>query len=65
VIRLNPDSADAYSNRGIAYFSKGEYDYDLVIGDFEKALEIDPDNILAQTGIKLIAISTDSQIPLP
>ncbi len=32
--------AEAYSNRGIAYLSKGQYDQ--AISDFTKALEINP-----------------------
>jgi tetratricopeptide (TPR) repeat protein len=43
-IRLDPNSAAAYNNRGIAYYAKG--DYDQAIADCEAALRIDP--ILAQ-----------------
>jgi tetratricopeptide (TPR) repeat protein len=40
VIRLAPNNADAYNNRGNAYYKKG--DYDRAIADFEAGLRIDP-----------------------
>ena len=40
VIKLNPDSVDAYIHRGLAYHHKGEYD--RAIGDFTKAIELKP-----------------------
>ena len=40
VIEVNPRYAEAYNNRGIAYFYKG--DYDQAIRDSTKAIEIGP-----------------------
>ncbi|MGB0384758.1 MAG: tetratricopeptide repeat protein [Ardenticatenaceae bacterium] len=37
-IRLNPDYALAYNNRGFAYEKKGERD--LAIADYRKAVEL-------------------------
>jgi tetratricopeptide (TPR) repeat protein len=39
-IELNPNSAEAYNKRGVAYGKKGQYDQ--AISDFTKALEINP-----------------------
>jgi len=41
-IRLNPKYIDAYNNRGIAYFSKGQYD--RAIADHTEAIRLDPKN---------------------
>ncbi|MEQ9427080.1 MAG: tetratricopeptide repeat protein, partial [Cyclobacteriaceae bacterium] len=43
-IELNPESADAYNNRGIAKFRTG--DIDGAIADYDKAIELNPDEIL-------------------
>jgi tetratricopeptide (TPR) repeat protein len=40
-VKLKPDYAEAYYNRGIAYGSKGEYD--RAIADFDQALKLRPD----------------------
>jgi len=37
-IKLNPNNADAYKYRGIAYFIKG--DYDQAIADFTKIIQL-------------------------
>lgn len=42
VIKLNPDNARAYYNRGTAYTKKGQYD--LAIANFTKAIKLNPDN---------------------
>ncbi|MCL2622307.1 MAG: tetratricopeptide repeat protein, partial [Planctomycetaceae bacterium] len=42
VIRLKPDDAEAYSSRGDAYDSKG--DYDCAIADFTEAIRLKPDD---------------------
>ena len=42
---FNPDYADAYYNRGLAYFYEG--DYDRAIADFDKAIELKPDDAVA------------------
>ena len=39
-INLNPQSIQAYNNRGIAYCNKR--DFDRAIGDFSRTIEIDP-----------------------
>ncbi len=43
-IRLNPYTAPPYSNRGIAYYDKG--DYDAAILDFDKAIGLGPKNAI-------------------
>jgi len=40
-IKLNPKSATAFNNRGIAYCQKGELD--KAVDDFSQAIKIDPD----------------------
>ena len=47
-IKLKPDSAEAYFNRGMAYKSKGDADndiadYDRAIADFTQAIKHNPD----------------------
>jgi tetratricopeptide (TPR) repeat protein len=44
-IRLDPDNAIAYEERGNAYASKG--DYDRAIADFNQAIRINPDYVAA------------------
>jgi Flp pilus assembly protein TadD len=39
-IKLNPESTQAFNNRGIAYCNKG--DLDLAIADFSRVVELDP-----------------------
>ena len=56
-VRLNPDSAEMYFNRGQAYYDRGSLDlmdqkngkpwFDLAAANFEKATEKDPKNDLA------------------
>lgn len=41
-IRLNPQYAIAYYNRGLSYFRSGNYR--RAIADYEEALQIDPDH---------------------
>jgi len=41
-IEIIPDYAEAYGNRGNAYFSKDEFD--LAIKDYDKVIKIDPRN---------------------
>ncbi len=44
-LKDHPDDADAYSNRGLAYFYKGKYE--KAIADFEKAIVIKPELVYA------------------
>ena len=41
VIKLNPNNAATYTNRGVAYINKDEFD--KAIADYTKAIELDPD----------------------
>jgi lipoprotein NlpI len=45
-LKINPNYAEAYNNRGIVYRNKG--DYNKAIADFEAVLRIDPNNIGAK-----------------
>ena len=40
-IRIKPDYAEAYRNRGVAYAEKGEYD--RAIADYTEAIRLKPD----------------------
>ena len=44
VIGLNSRNADAYCNRGVAYFNEGEVD--RAIEDFNEAIKLDPNDAL-------------------
>ena len=46
-IRLKPDYAKAYTNRGIAYGKKGEYDE--AINDFSEVIRLKPDDASGYT----------------
>jgi len=39
-LEINPRIAEAYNDRGVAYYSKGQFD--LSIADYNNALEINP-----------------------
>ena len=41
-IKLNPNNAKAYNNRGNVYSNNKKYD--LAIADFSKAIELNPNN---------------------
>jgi tetratricopeptide (TPR) repeat protein len=45
VIQWNPDYAEAYDNRGLAYFSQG--DFERAIADYDKAIQLKPDFAVA------------------
>ena len=47
-IRLDPDDALAYNNRGNAYYYLGEYQ--RAIQDYDKAIQLDPDYANAYQG---------------
>jgi tetratricopeptide (TPR) repeat protein len=40
-IRINPNDAESYNNRGVAY--AGKRDYDLAIADYTQAISLNPD----------------------
>ena len=44
-LQLKPDWAEAYNNRGLAYYNKG--DYDDAIADYDQALQLKPDYAVA------------------
>jgi len=52
LIKLNPNDATAYNNRGGAYYRKG--DNEQAIADYRKVLEIDPLDQEAEINIKLL-----------
>jgi tetratricopeptide (TPR) repeat protein len=43
VLQLNPNFAQAYVNRGVAY-AEGKQDYDRAIADYNKALQLNPND---------------------
>jgi tetratricopeptide (TPR) repeat protein len=50
-IKLDPNSANAYNNRGIAYADKG--DIDRAVADYEATLKIDPNHANAENNLEL------------
>ena len=46
-LRLKPDFAQAYSDRGAAWYFKGEYQ--KAIADYDQAIQLEPDNARAYT----------------
>ena len=44
-IRLNPDDAEAYYNRGLAYYEQGNLD--KAIADYDEAIRLNPDDAQA------------------
>jgi Flp pilus assembly protein TadD len=44
-IRLRPDYAVAFNDRGFAYLNKGEYD--RAISDYNEAIRLKPDDAVA------------------
>ena len=61
-IKLNPNDANAYYNRGLAYKKKG--DKEQAIADFRKALEIDPSYQKAKIILKALGVSPEQDWPL-
>ena len=41
-IELNPDYTEAYNNRGMAYYKKGEVD--CALNDLNRAIQLNPDS---------------------
>jgi tetratricopeptide (TPR) repeat protein len=39
-IQINPDYTEAYTNRGLIWFNKG--DYDKAMADYNEAIRLDP-----------------------
>ena len=46
-IRLNPNDADAFTNRGVDYADKGQYD--RAVQDYNQAIRLDPNSAKAFT----------------
>jgi tetratricopeptide (TPR) repeat protein len=55
LIKLSPNDATAYNNRGGAYYRKG--DKEQAIADFRKALEIDPSYQKAKIILKALGVT--------
>jgi tetratricopeptide (TPR) repeat protein len=49
-LRINPNYAVAYHNRGLAYANRG--DLDRAVADWEAALKIEPDNAFVRNSIQ-------------
>ena len=54
-IALDPNDANAYYNRGVAYEQKG--DKDQAIADFRKVLEINPSDQDAKVTLELLGVT--------
>ncbi len=57
-LRLNPQDADAYNNRGLVYYNKR--DYDLAIADYDSALAIDTNEKHAENNKRLAEAARDA-----
>jgi tetratricopeptide (TPR) repeat protein len=44
-IRLDPNFAEAYNNRGVACYAKGKYD--RAVADYNQAIALNPHYVLA------------------
>jgi Flp pilus assembly protein TadD len=51
-LRIDPNYAKAYSNRGVAYYNKE--DYRRARADYEKALQLDPNDTIARNNLELL-----------
>jgi tetratricopeptide (TPR) repeat protein len=51
-IRLNPNYAEAYSNRGASYAMKE--DYARARADWEKVLQLNPNHAQARDGLEIL-----------
>ncbi|TVQ44865.1 MAG: tetratricopeptide repeat protein, partial [Gloeocapsa sp. DLM2.Bin57] len=49
-IQLNPNYADTYNNRGVAYYNLR--DYQKAIADYEQAIRLNPNHPLARTNLE-------------
>ena len=54
-IALDPNDANVYTNRGVAYGKKGEVG--RAIADFRKALEIDPSDQDAEENLRRLGVT--------
>ncbi len=55
-IELDPNAANVYNNRGVAYYALDEYD--LAVADYSKAIELDPNaaNVYNNRGVAYYAL---------
>ena len=60
-IALNPDFAEAFNHRGMAYGNKGEFD--RAIPDFNQAIALNPKNANALFGQSGGLVCSDSRYP--
>jgi tetratricopeptide (TPR) repeat protein len=51
-IRINPNHANAYNNRGWAYYLKTEYP--RARADWNRALQLDPNNAAARKNLEML-----------
>ncbi len=54
-IAINPKLAQAYTNRGVAYYKKG--DKEQAIADYRKVLEIDPSDQDAKRKLNILGVT--------
>lgn len=54
LMKYDKKNANAYINRGYCYLNKTDKDYIAAKKDFEKALEIEPDNLIAKNNMNII-----------
>ena len=60
-IRLRPDFAEAFNNRGYAYYHKG--DWDKAIIDYNEAIRLKPDYAKAYNNLAwLLAVCSDANV---
>jgi tetratricopeptide (TPR) repeat protein len=55
-IQINPEYAEAYSNRGNLY--KDQKKWDLAVADYNKAIQINPEDALAYVGKGIVMLTT-------
>jgi len=62
-IELNPNGADAYNYRGVAYCFLGHYE--RAIEDFNKTMELNPNFIMAYSNRELALSKLEEKTPTP
>ena len=62
VVQADQDQIEAYIEQGMIYLEE-EHEYELAISEFDKALEMDPDNVkaLTQRGRAYLALGDEDQ----